>query len=304
VSATFLAGYDGSDASRAAVRFARTLGEAYGGRVVAVHVHPAIPFVAGKGASERARLDLEADARADAERLLAALAEPGVETRAVAAPSAAHGLQRLAEEEHAALIAVGARHRHGLGRLVGGGVADRLLHGSPCPVAAVPARSERRLATVAVAYDGGDEARSALGAAADLAGRLGARLQLLAAIDPEAVPAIALIGAVTEIGDRLRAEKERRLAEAAESLPAGVQAETRVVPGIGAPAIVVACETEGVDLLVCGSRAYGPLRSVLVGSFSRHLVDHAPCPVLVVPRGARARFDEATAEPAEAGATA
>ncbi len=38
------------------------------------------------------------------------------------------------------------------------------------------------------------------------------------------------------------------------------------------------------DLLVCGSRGYGPLRSVLLGDVSRHLVEHARCPVLVVRR--------------------
>ena len=40
-----------------------------------------------------------------------------------------------------------------------------------------------------------------------------------------------------------------------------------------------------------GSRAYGPLRSVIVGSVSRHLVDHASCPVLVIPRSAEADID-------------
>ncbi len=40
-----------------------------------------------------------------------------------------------------------------------------------------------------------------------------------------------------------------------------------------------------VDLLVCGSRGYGPLRGVVFGSVSRRLLDAARCPVLVVPRG-------------------
>jgi hypothetical protein len=38
-----------------------------------------------------------------------------------------------------------------------------------------------------------------------------------------------------------------------------------------------------VGLLVCGSRGYGPLRSVLLGGVSRRLVDGAHCPVLVLP---------------------
>ncbi len=44
-----------------------------------------------------------------------------------------------------------------------------------------------------------------------------------------------------------------------------------------------ACE-EGVDLLVLGSRGYGPMARVLLGSVSRQIVQDAPCPVLAVSR--------------------
>ena len=43
---------------------------------------------------------------------------------------------------------------------------------------------------------------------------------------------------------------------------------------------------EELDLLVMGSRNYGPLRRVMVGSTAIRLMQHAPCPVLVIPRGA------------------
>ena len=50
---------------------------------------------------------------------------------------------------------------------------------------------------------------------------------------------------------------------------------------------VIALEqfSNDVDLLVCGSRGYGPLGSVLLGGVSRRLVHRAACPVIVVPRG-------------------
>ena len=41
-----------------------------------------------------------------------------------------------------------------------------------------------------------------------------------------------------------------------------------------------------LDLLVCGSRRYGLLRRVLLGSVTARLIRDAECPVLVIPRGA------------------
>jgi nucleotide-binding universal stress UspA family protein len=39
------------------------------------------------------------------------------------------------------------------------------------------------------------------------------------------------------------------------------------------------------SLLVVGSRAFGPARRVQLGPTARHLVEHPPCPVMIVPRG-------------------
>jgi nucleotide-binding universal stress UspA family protein len=43
--------------------------------------------------------------------------------------------------------------------------------------------------------------------------------------------------------------------------------------------------SEHVGMLVCGSRGYGPVRSILLGGVSKRLVEGAHCPVLVLPRG-------------------
>jgi hypothetical protein len=40
-----------------------------------------------------------------------------------------------------------------------------------------------------------------------------------------------------------------------------------------------------------GSRGYGPVRAVLLGSVSRRVADEARCPVLVLPRGVRSSLD-------------
>jgi nucleotide-binding universal stress UspA family protein len=54
----------------------------------------------------------------------------------------------------------------------------------------------------------------------------------------------------------------------------------------GDPAAELALEAVELDLLVVGSRGHGPLGETLLGSVSSELVRTAPCPVLVMPRGA------------------
>jgi nucleotide-binding universal stress UspA family protein len=53
----------------------------------------------------------------------------------------------------------------------------------------------------------------------------------------------------------------------------------------GDPAEQLAERSAGVDLMVVGSRGYGPLHSVLVGGVSGRLMRTAHCPTIVVPRG-------------------
>ena len=49
---------------------------------------------------------------------------------------------------------------------------------------------------------------------------------------------------------------------------------------------LAALDERECDLLVCGSRGYGPVRRVLLGGVLRKLIRRAACPVVVVPRGA------------------
>ena len=68
----------------------------------------------------------------------------------------------------------------------------------------------------------------------------------------------------------------------------------------GAPVRELLFEAGTLGLLVCGSRSYGPVRRLLLGSTSRRLVHEAPVPVLVLPRGAA--HDEAAADEASLAA--
>jgi len=80
----------------------------------------------------------------------------------------------------------------------------------------------------------------------------------------------------------LLGELEAVLETAAASIaPSGVQIERKVLLGRPSSAIVDQASEMGADLIVVGSRGQGPFRTMLLGSVSAEVVDHAPCPVLV-----------------------
>ena len=144
----------------------------------------------------------------------------------------------------------------------------------------MPADWTGPIRSILVAYDESLQARSALQEAERLARSLGAELTIAAVQEPH-VYAGARGVATTELDYVLQEQLEGRLGAQADAMT-GV--ETHVVAVIGDAPQALTATAETMDLVVTGSRGYGPLHSVLVGAVSRHLVDHAPCPVLVVPR--------------------
>lgn len=79
-------------------------------------------------------------------------------------------------------------------------------------------------------------------------------------------------------------EPSHRARRVAEALAArlGAQLLTLRAPDGAGPSLVTMCAEAGVDLLVVGSRARARALDGVLGSTSRHLIDHAPCAVLVV----------------------
>jgi len=275
-----LVGFDGSDGGRDALELARTLASVDGRPVTVVAVLPFGPLPVGYALLGEEADEETAPLFAAAREALAPL-EP--ETRAYGGGSPAAVINDLAEREGFGTIVVGSPHRGAVGRVLIGSVAEGLLHGAPCEVAVAPrgyaADRHACFGKVAVAYDGGPEARAALARAEALARVGNARLELLTAWAPP-VPVPGAVGYVPPPPP----DPEQLLREAAAAVDESLGVETRCLSGSPGPAIAEACAADNVGLLVAGSRGYGPLARVLMGSVSRSLARKAPCPVLVVPR--------------------
>lgn len=202
----------------------------------------------------------------------------------VVAPSL--GLVGLAEREDAGTLVVGSPHRGPIGRAVLGSVAHHVLHHAPCEVVVAPrgyAGRERRpkIARIAVAFDGTAESRTALRRAEALARDTGASLRLIVADDP--------VVAGVPAGEEFTPDRnpEAVLKAALGSVAPSIAADGECLdPGWRkadqsvAEAIARACERD-VDVIVAGTRR--PLDRLLLGSVTGHLIDVAPCAVLVVP---------------------
>jgi nucleotide-binding universal stress UspA family protein len=227
-----------------------------------------------------------------------------VELRVIAAVSVGAGLHDAARHGRTGLMIVGPSDAGAVGRVVAGTTAANFLHGAPCPVA-VASRAchsaDRPLEKVGVAFADTDDGREALRGAAALARRAGAQLRVVTVAESEVPPELLVMsGFGPEELVALRHEGAKRAAERAlERLPKGLDVEAVVLDGD--PVEALATATSEFDLMVCGSRGYGPLGSVLLGSVSRPLLQRATCPLLVIPRGRERRIEGLLGEASAAG---
>jgi nucleotide-binding universal stress UspA family protein len=283
-------GFDGTDSGEDAIALGLVLARATRAVPLVTVVHPQ-EYPIGVG-----RVDAEwvAFLHEQAEQLLGRARrlvgeEAGAEFREVAAPSESRGLHDLAEQEQAELVVVGSSHRGPIGRTYPGSTGDRLLQGSACPVAVAPRglreSPPERLARIAVAYLDTPEAGQALAAAVALAERVGAGLRLVSVMPRPADTYLPVVGRDAEEAFVATSREvfQRALDDALARVGGRVEAEGRLLEGEAVDTLAT-LDRRDADLLVCGSRAYGPLRRVLLGGVSSRLLRRSALPLLVVPR--------------------
>jgi nucleotide-binding universal stress UspA family protein len=305
-----LVGYDARTSDRAPVLFGVAAARFTGAPLIVATVAAAQPESDAVGAALEE--DLLADASAALAQVGAELEPQGVaiECRQLQSTSASRALYEAAESQDAGLLVVGSTRRGAVGRILPGSTAERLMHGAPCAITVVPHdwKPRGRIATVGVAYVNSQEGQEALRTAHSLARRAGATLRVLtvtraglAGYGETQAPTADQRGLEYEEvkgQHRVRAEQAARNAVAAlgDDVPVEVDAF------LEDPADTLIRVSDNLDILVCGSRGYGPLRAVVLGGVSRRVAAEARCPVMVLPRGVQSPLDALISE--APGATA
>jgi nucleotide-binding universal stress UspA family protein len=285
-------GVDGREGGRDALALAKLL-LAAGGELTLAHV------VSGDSHAHRAaRAAYEAPEGERAEALLETVRdETGTEAhlRWHGSSSVGRGLHELCELIGADLVAVGSSRRGLLGRVLIGDDTSAALNGAPCSIAIAPTNYSQQpgaIREIGVAYDGSPESEHALSVARMLAGASGAKLSALEAVS---LPSDAFLGpgAVDNTPRRLLEDARGRIAALGDVEPRAAY---------GQPAEELALYSASLDLLIVGSRGYGPIGRLIHGSTSQQLAHSARCPLLVLARAARhSATDEAANTVGRAG---
>ncbi len=141
-----------------------------------------------------------------------------------------------------------------------------------------------------VGVDGSNASREALRWAADEARLRSAPLVAVHAwsfVPPQpigdpgmlAMPAGDLPGQLTAENDAARMALDEAVSEALGPEP-GIEVEVKLAEGDAGDALVA--ESADAELVVVGSHGRSGLKAAILGSVSRHVVDHSTCAVVVV----------------------
>jgi len=251
---------------------------ARGARLVLANVYPASE---GDGTAPGD----EAAAAQSLELLGRIRSEHGLEAevRSIGAPRMGAGLHRLAELTGADLVVLGSSRKGRPGRVYLRDESCQALNGLSCALAVAPldyAASRASIQEVGVAYSGSQESAGAIAIARALAALTGASISAFEALSlpiHDHVPNgwATFTSAVTELE---------------------AQAVARIADRFGLPGFAACGEaidelavfSGSVDLLIAGSRNYGPPGRLVQGSTTQRLLHFARSPLLILTRPAPA----------------
>lgn len=211
----------------------------------------------------------------------------------------AEELLRLTRGASDAMIVMSTHGRGGLGRVMFGSVADKVLRGSTVPIALVRggvATDKSTLGSILVPLDGSDLSEQSLALATDLAAESDATLTLVRVVEPIWATTYGALAEASALATDQIIEVEKQLqAEARDYLDRlaillrekGLRVGWEVRAGRPADEIVRAAETTSADLIVITTHGRGGLRRFALGSVTSEVMHRGGAPILAIPSGAR-----------------
>jgi nucleotide-binding universal stress UspA family protein len=281
-----LAGVDETADAIHAAELAEEIARATGADLLLMTAYqdPLLPFPLTLGGSPTHRLH-------DAEQLLRTVRPahaPHAHTRAIPDFSSSRALRRTAETEGVDLVVLGGARAASNGKLRVGHTGRQVLHGAPFAVAfASPefGQSAGVLRRIVVGVDGSPEAVFALRVATQLATASGAEIAAVSVLDDRVPLVWTPLGLSAEMArwdETMDRRHDRIAARMQELVPDRDGIESEIL--VGDPLEQLAHAAQESDLLVLGSRAWGPPGRISLGSTADALCQGTPCSVLIVPR--------------------
>ena len=264
-------GADGSPEGRDAAALGAAIAAATSSGLTLLCAFPPYP-VSGAGMDRRSQVrtaehQLSADRRQFA---------PSAHIEAVADPDPARALLNNAQHWHADLVVIGSGHRAAIGRCTIGHTGRRLLNKMP-PALAIAKRglheSGAELRNIAVGYDGAPESYDGA---------------------PESESALQLADALAVAADAellihtVHRDAQLDALKIAKRAAARAAARSYVNPSIGDPGLLLRAFSDAVDVMVIGSRRWGPLARMVLGGVGEALATDCGSS-LIIARAAAAR---------------
>lgn len=285
-----LVGVDSSPGSEIALRWATEYADLGGCRLVVVHVVGSPVLSDGNAGLVASDEGLLAAGRMVSDRAVAAAVQhrPGVAVSALTLTGDPRAVLLDLARDASALV-VGSRGRGPVASLLLGSVSVALASHAPCPLVVVRAQSDAVAAvdlSVVVGVDADGDATEALTLGFELAAARYRPLQVVHALGAPALfpyPDVVDTGAVARSREEAEAFLDRTLKAFVDRFP-DVVVQRRLVQETPTQALVAASRT--ASTVVVGRRERGTVRSHLIGSVSRAVVEQAHSTVVVV-RGSR-----------------
>jgi nucleotide-binding universal stress UspA family protein len=280
-------GCDGSPEGRDAVALGAAIASVTGARLSLVGVFPTSLFpVTGVTDRKTRRFEATRWLRRDRDQLA-----PGAFIRPVADSSVPRALRHYAEQWHSDLVVIGSSRSAAPGHVSIGRRGRQLLYDAPFALGLADRGLHERgpqLQTVGVGEDGGPEAQAALALGAQLARAAGSRLLVRRVVEDRAPALTAEQWIALEDWDHNEVWADARQTALAEARAGcsnlGVHADVSAT--VGDPGYELRAFSDTVDLVVVGSRRWGPVARLVSGGVGETLVTDASCSILIVPRPA------------------